>query len=74
MFLHDAAGDGQAQAGTVILGGEERFKHLRQILRGDARAGIGHGDAGGRGGPDAVDRDAELVELKAQGLGRVTAA
>src|SRR5208282_2309712 len=40
VFLDDAPGDEQAQAGAVGLGGEERFEEALHILGGDADAVI----------------------------------
>src|SRR5512135_2868669 len=50
MFLNDAVGDGESQAGAAglavarrILGGEERIVNAVNVLLGDALAGIGDG-------------------------------
>jgi len=40
----DAGGDGEAEAGTAVLGGEVREEEFVFVLRGDAVAGVGDDD------------------------------
>src|SRR5574341_2095819 len=47
VFLHDAVGDGQAEAGAAAggLGGEEGVVNLAQVIGGNTDAGVGDLDA-----------------------------
>ena len=63
VFGDDARGDGEAEAGAAILGGEIRKKEFVLVLGRDALAGVGDGDfdvfgvgVGAGGDSDVADR------------------
>ena len=43
--FHDGIHGGETEAAALLLGGEVGVEDLRQMLRLDARAGVGHGNA-----------------------------
>src|SRR5580692_4637266 len=47
MLCHDASGDGQAQAGSAVFGGEVRKEKFVFVLWRDALAGVGHANLDG---------------------------
>src|SRR5258707_11785339 len=47
MLGDDAGGDGEAEAGAAIFGGEVRKKEFVFVLRGNAMAGVGDDDFDG---------------------------
>lgn len=73
MGLHDAPGDGQAQAGASGLGGVEGLEEVPPLFGRQAGAVIPHGDADG-GLPVAVDLgplDVDLHGVVTRGQGVV---
>ena len=69
MFVDDALGDGQAEAGAGEFGGKKGFEEVFQIFGSDARAGILDRDAKLRdwSGPAAVGRGVRGNDFRRDG-------
>jgi hypothetical protein len=69
VVLHDALADGQAQAGALLLGGEEGDEEAAQVTRRNAHPGVAkaHLQEGGRGPAPGraaqAGRDLQLASL-----------
>ena len=62
VFLEDLGGDGEAEAGAALLGGEVGEEEALAHLVGEAGAGVGDGELDHAGGRASAGGDVELAE------------
>ncbi len=71
MLLDDFGGDGEAEAGAALLGGEVGEEEALAELVGEAGAGVGDGELEEAGGEQAGGEGELAVERVLHGLGGV---